>query len=1202
MSHLPRCNPQITCSDVHSNASVLPRMAPALPFVKSPVSHKLRNHQFLGFSRDLMLTSPLGKSICAALVLTTIAPVVAFAQPVVPKKTEEAPSPPIVASITAEVIAERSKAAAEIKDEELKKKVLELYAQATAQLESTRMLNVTLADLKARIANVPETLKTLQAQLVESEVPLEPDPAVDATSVDLEQRRIQAEQDAKTARDELMKWEQESKRRDERRVAIAKETQTAKDELLNIEKTLAAPAAPGEAAEMTLAARTFSQTRKAALEAQIALLNQEIPTYDATAETLKQRIAVFTKQAVQLENLATAWQKLVTVRREQEAKQRAEEARLAAASAHPALKAIAEENTALANLSAGEDGFVAKIKRAEELLAAIQKRHQQLLADQKSVEQKLLIDGMKAILGPFLLEQRRGLPNVAKRDRRIRERQIEIDKISWDRLDLRETQKNYRDIEPYKKAILNELPADMDPLATAALSLKAEEFLKRRSELLEQVLNDLDRLFNVLLALSGEERSLIDQTSKYAAILDEEILWLKSARELHNTHFRDTTDAFTWLVSPENWIAVGEAWLKSAQREWATTAISVLFILLLVWSRGPLRRQLADLGREADKGYTQPFQLSLRAFALTFVVAAFWPVIFAFLGWQLSSQLDAVEFTRAVSTGLFSMAAVLFIVESFRQICRPYGLGASHFRWCEQRLRLNRRHIRWFWMIGVPTAFVIAVIETQDNLERKDTLGRIALMFGLVLLTVFLARVLRPTDKDTPSPISGGSSDATSGGPSRFRRIWYWSFVSGPLVLAAMSEVGYHYMALQLSWRLLATATLGLLLVTLHALGMRWLYTLRAKLALEQAAQRRSELEAVAAASTDGSMSVTASPIPSVDQASLNLATVNSQTRRVLNGAITLSAVVGVWLIWSDVLPAFKFLDVRLWTTTQEVTKMVKGADGIEALKTLPETRLITLADLALGICVFAFAIVLARNIPGLMEVAILQHLPIDSGGSYAVSTLTRYAINVIGIIVAFNVIGVGWSQVQWLVAAMTFGLAFGMQEVFANFVSGLILFFERPIRIGDVVTIGDVTGSVSRIRIRATTVINWDRKEYVVPNKELITGRLLNWTLSDKINRVVITVGVAYGTDTDRTARLLQQILRDNEHILAEPTPRVTFEAFGESTLNFIVRAFLNNMDVRLDVIHWLHTEIHRRFAEQGIEIAFPQLDLHMKSQPTPS
>jgi potassium efflux system protein len=202
-------------------------------------------------------------------------------------------------------------------------------------------------------------------------------------------------------------------------------------------------------------------------------------------------------------------------------------------------------------------------------------------------------------------------------------------------------------------------------------------------------------------------------------------------------------------------------------------------------------------------------------------------------------------------------------------------------------------------------------------------------------------------------------------------------------------------------------------------------------------------------------------------------------------------------------------------------------------------------------------------------------------------------------VIVGFNSLGVGWSKVQWLATALTFGLAFGLQEIFANFVSGLIILFERPIRVGDVVTVDDVSGVVSRVRIRATTITNWDRKEYVIPNKEFITGRLLNWTLTDKVNRIVINVGVAYGTDTEQARQIMLKICREHPQILADPPTEVSLEGFGDSALNFVVRTFLPNLDNRLEVIHQLHTEINRAFRDAGIEIAFPQRDLHIRTMP---
>ena len=118
-----------------------------------------------------------------------------------------------------------------------------------------------------------------------------------------------------------------------------------------------------------------------------------------------------------------------------------------------------------------------------------------------------------------------------------------------------------------------------------------------------------------------------------------------------------------------------------------------------------------------------------------------------------------------------------------------------------------------------------------------------------------------------------------------------------------------------------------------------------------------------------------------------------------------------------------------------------------------------------------------------------------------------------------------------------------------------------------------------------------------MIPNKELITGRITNWTLSDDLNRLTLQVGIAYGSDTDHTRELLLQVLAENPKVIDDPRPLVTFEQFGDSTLNFIIRAYLDDMDDRLETLHQLHTSIHQRLNAEGIEIAFPQQDLHLRS-----
>jgi potassium efflux system protein len=308
------------------------------------------------------------------------------------------------------------------------------------------------------------------------------------------------------------------------------------------------------------------------------------------------------------------------------------------------------------------------------------------------------------------------------------------------------------------------------------------------------------------------------------------------------------------------------------------------------------------------------------------------------------------------------------------------------------------------------------------------------------------------------------------------------------------------------------------------------------------------------------------------------------QRSRTLVNIVTL--VLGfffLWAIWAPVLPALKLAGgTPLWTYSTEV-------DGVK--QSVP----ITLAHLVTSLVTVGLTIAAARNLPGVLELLLLNRLPLDAGARYALHTLLRYAITAIGILVTFGALGLRWSSIQWLVAALSVGLGFGLQEIVANFICGLIILFERPFRVGDVVTIGDQTGKVTRIQIRATTVTDWDRRELIVPNKEFITGKLINWSLSDPITRVVVPVGVAYGSDTQATEKLLLKIARENLMVLSQPEPSALFLGFGDNSLNFELRVFVRGMENRIPVAHYLHVAIEREFRKAGINIAFPQRDIHL-------
>jgi len=202
-----------------------------------------------------------------------------------------------------------------------------------------------------------------------------------------------------------------------------------------------------------------------------------------------------------------------------------------------------------------------------------------------------------------------------------------------------------------------------------------------------------------------------------------------------------------------------------------------------------------------------------------------------------------------------------------------------------------------------------------------------------------------------------------------------------------------------------------------------------------------------------------------------------------------------------------------------------------------------------------------------------------------------------VGTIVAFQFIGIDLSGLMVVFGFLSVGIGFGLQNLTSNFISGLILLFERPIKVGDRVTVGDTEGDIEEINMRSTTVRSLNNISIIVPNSEFISSTVINWSHTDLKIRLDIDVGVSYNSDLDLVLRSLQEIAVENAEVLKEPTPEVLFIAFGDSSWNLRLRVWLNDPKRHQRVRSDINCAIVRKFRERGIEIPFPQRDLHIRS-----
>jgi potassium efflux system protein len=298
---------------------------------------------------------------------------------------------------------------------------------------------------------------------------------------------------------------------------------------------------------------------------------------------------------------------------------------------------------------------------------------------------------------------------------------------------------------------------------------------------------------------------------------------------------------------------------------------------------------------------------------------------------------------------------------------------------------------------------------------------------------------------------------------------------------------------------------------------------------------------------------------------------------------IALFAVM-FWAIWSDLITVFAYLDsITLWQY-----------NGTEAGAAVMKS--VTMGSLLFALVSSVVAWALIRNLPaGSAGPVASESAPGGVLRHYHDPQLRHHYCRAMTV---FGSLGVSWDKLQWLAAALSVGLGFGLQEIFGNFVSGLIILFERPVRIGDTVTIGTFSGTVSKIRIRATTITDFDRKEVIIPNKAFVTERLINWSLSDTVTRVVIRLGVAYGSDLDKVKEVLLKAASEHPKVMHDPAPAVFFTTFGPSTLDHELRLYVRELRDRSYTVDELNRSIDRLCRENDINIAFNQLEVHLRNE----
>lgn len=1058
-------------------------------------------------------------------------------------------------------------------DEAASAGLTELYRKALSSLEAAKSYEATAANYAQALEAAPQETEEIRLQLETAA----PEPDIDPLPTELSIKEIEqllAKERAETAAVEAKLAEMEKELEDWSR----RPTQTrdriieAKGELEELDAEIDRPV-PAEESPLFAEANGWAlQTRQRELRAEILMLDQELLSFAAREALLSARRD---KAALDLKILRARQRYLdeqLDLRRSAEAEQarlEAEAAKREATGKHPLLENLAEKNRILTDelseLTTALDGI-------DDQLAEVVETTKRISDEFRNARQRLEIAGLTQSLGQVLIDRRQKLPNRRAYRREARKREQLIAEATLRQISYDEDLLRLRDLETF----VDELTVDLEEPVSAELRDGLRELAQQRRSLLDKTTTADDAYLRALGELDYASSQLMLTVERYDDYLSERLLWVRSAPPVSPATLNALPAAIGWLLSPGNWLQVAQVLLYEATTSPVMWLFTLTALLLLLWSHS-MRTAVLATAEPLRRVRTDHIRYSLQAIGLSALLAAPWPLLLVTLGWRLEASLEATEFTKAIGQGALNVAFGLFSLRAFRLLCIQGGVADRHFHWSSQSLQTFRLNFDWAIWFLVPLGFVAATAYRHEQLIYASSLGRVALLVLMVGFALFAARLLNPK-KGVISRLLAANPE---GWINRLSPLWYPFIVGMPLALAVLALFGYVYTAGTLLRSLVSELWLVLGLTVIHQVMVRWLALARRRLALQTAVERQTARDQEAQQTEAGRPR---SPLE-VEESEVDLATLDVRTRTLVNSLVFAAAVVGLWGIYSDVLPALAvFEDVSLWSYTGVL-------DGQERL--VP----VTLADIGSTLLIVIIAVVAAKNLPALLEILLLQRISLSSGSRYAVKTLTGYFIVAAASLMVFSTLGLSWSQVQWLVAALGVGIGFGLQEIVANFISGLILLFERPIRVGDIVTIGDITGVVSKIRIRATTIRNWDKQELLVPNKELITGRLLNWSLSDQMNRIVITVGVDYGADIPLALELLRKAAKENERVLEDPEPLITFEGFGDNALTLVLRCYLDSLENRLSTISELHQNINEKFKTAGISIAFPQRDVHLST-----
>lgn len=723
-------------------------------------------------------------------------------------------------------------------EEGLKNKLIKLYEATQDQLDDVQWFQMLDTTFQNSIHQVPKQLQALENGTERLQKQWSQGKAENYSRIphdELNQRLIMEKGNLSSLSSQIKKLEDDIAAQINRPDQIRQEKVKAKERIESAQEKLKSTHAEVESKLEIEARKLFLNAQISARSAELKALDIEAISNPLRLARMKAELQLLELKRIGLGPVINEIDETLFKMRQQQTEQMQEalsQAQLDLFGRPAVIQKVVRENI---QYSKDLTKIAEKTKKYSEKMEVVDEQISVIEKDYKSAEKKISLAGLSPVLGKILREQRRNLGLQMKSYQSLDAVRNETAITGLAQFNVEASSKEIADIDFALQQLMEQVDSTL--LSEEKLKIQSElrVLLNSQKELLNQLSNAYLSFLRTLGDYSFAREEMLGRTEKFADYLDERLLWVPSSPPIKMSYLLAIYQSTQWLLSPVNWMGVKRDFSRNLIQHPFLSGSVVIILSILVFSKSWVKRLINGITRKVEKPYTDQFYFTLQSFAFIFILTAPIPLAFYFSGWLLASDLNAGDFSKAVGEGLLSASIPLFFLQFFYYLFSPEGIARKHFLWTEESVRLMRSLISLVRLIAIPAIFLIDMTGAYHVGTHSDSLGRLALIITMIIMSYVLSRLLQPSK----GIVMGYVKARPKAWVSRLRYIWYPILIFIPLIVGSYAVAGYYLSALELQQKIIITLRFIFVTIIIHELAVRWLTTINRQLALKNARQKR---------------------------------------------------------------------------------------------------------------------------------------------------------------------------------------------------------------------------------------------------------------------------------------------------------------------------------------------------------------------------